>query len=129
MTYAAIRRLAELLGWPTARRLQHTGPTDIGVIVWYEAGDGRTCFLQVNVLPQPCACVYAPRYRLCSGWHALTAYALRQMPAEAARLQVWLGHAGFATAEARRTYRALHPECVGYSWKKLRESGPPYRVG
>lgn len=72
--------------------------------------------------------VYAMRYRICSGWHGVL---LRESPdelmAEADAAASWVAREHFDSAAARQSYRTAHPECGGWSWKRLRdEGGLPY---
>lgn len=45
---------------------------------------------------------------------------------EAQRLHPWLHREWFQSAERRRAYRLAHRECVGYTWKRLRDFGEPH---
>jgi hypothetical protein len=108
-------------------------------ITWYEAGHssgGRDhCALQINEEPigqqvTYAAAVYAIRYGLYSGWHVFTVSSDRQMLlAEAVRLRPWLSRSWFATLDGRREYRRLHPECTGFTWRRLRDTGPSVQSG
>jgi hypothetical protein len=72
--------------------------------------------------------VYGMRYRLCSGWHAVYLYSSkRDLHSEALKVSGWLSKERFSTLAARRRYRFDHPECMGWSWRRIRENGgPPY---
>ena len=138
-----LEKWTRLLGWRWRLRMyRHVIANDAPrelcgkVITWYEAGKstgGRAdCFLQINEAPQGqamsyAASVYAIRYRICTGWHEFRLYstdeALRQ---EAERLGGWLHWQWFASLERRRTFRKSHPKCVGYSWRKIANEGPPH---
>jgi hypothetical protein len=138
--FIALQKFARLLGWSPLRVYQHTitdDPTTTYsyVVTWYESGDSgnpRTdCFLQFNESPigqttKYQGAVYAIRYRLCTGWHDFTLHRNeRRLVAEAARLERWLSREWFNSYEGRTQFRQLHPECTGFSWKKIREVGPP----
>jgi hypothetical protein len=130
---AHLRHFASLLGWESLEKHAHRIPererrdrTMPRTIVWYQAGRFNDIWLQINVLPALYAAVYAPRYRLCSQWHGFTvgsAAAARR--AEAERLGSLLNRRWFVLPDARREYRRLHPECVGYSWRRIHEVGFP----
>lgn len=129
-----LNRFAKDLGWPPLKRLQHREQDK--VITWYVTGvnDGRRldCFLQINACPigqkkQYSAAVYAPRYRLCSGWHTFKV-AADTSNRTAARLATWLAATHFSSAAGRRAYRIAHPETIGYSWTRIRRDGPPYQI-
>jgi hypothetical protein len=132
------------LGWAVPRRFEHTVSTSATSarcrgIVFYESGclgDPRTdCFLQVNQLAVRgthlllSAAVYAIRYRICTGWHAV------EIPVDAdkvldvaAKMSRWLGRQNFDRYESRREFRVRHPETADYSWSRIRQLGPPYYV-
>jgi hypothetical protein len=137
-----LKLVAAHWGWNDLKRRRHTmpkqSPNPGKQIVWYESGlstGGRNdLFLQINECPIGqqvvyAAAVYAPRYRLNSGWH------LFKLPAGTAQaddrikeLSAWLHWCHFESANARRTYRAAHPEAAGYSWKRIAEIGPPWEI-
>lgn len=137
---AELEKWIRLLGWRSRLRIyQHVVGNDSPrtwwgkVITWYEAGkSGRaSCYLQINEYPQGQTITYkasviAIRYRICTGWHEFRLYStdakLRQ---EAERLEEWLQWKWFASMEGRRAFRKSHPECAGYSWKRLAKEGPP----
>lgn len=128
-----LQRFAAMLGWRSLREWTHVVKDDEGspsagsVIRWYESGSMERMFLQINEAPCYQASVYAMRYRLCTGWHAFTLHGdARRMAEEAAKLEPWLHHRWFTTIEKRREFRRLHPECCNYTWRRLRQSGPPY---
>jgi hypothetical protein len=128
---AYIFALADAWGWQGLREHQHSFTAKEGSrtpalrITWYDTNppDARSgCFLQINILPSLCAAVYAVRYRLFTGWHYV-AYgddAVRRD--EVARLDSRLHNRWFTSPERRRDLRRAHPECAGFSWKKLRAS-------
>jgi hypothetical protein len=72
--------------------------------------------------------VYAMRYRICSGWHGVLLHeSAERLMREADAAAAWVAQEHFASATARRAYRTAHPECGGWSWKRIRaEAGPPY---
>ncbi len=141
--FVSLRRFASQLGWRPLRVFRHRIDDDQDapepyVITWYESGDcgnPRTdCFLQINECPigqavTYAAAVYAIRYRLCTGWHPFRIHANEErQAAEVQRLRPWLHREWFDSLVKRREFRKLHPECVGYSWRQVREAGPPYEV-
>lgn len=139
---AELQQFARALGWSRLRMFQHTlqdAPGKSKIITWYESGfnDGGklALFLQINEHPIGTlrtynAAVYAMRYRMCTGWlpFRLTA-ALQHDPNESECLAGRLHRKWFQTIEARREFRVKHPECVGYSWKRIGEIGPPQPRG
>jgi hypothetical protein len=137
-----LRAWANRLNWPDLEmRHQYISYEDEEkLITWYESGNpsGRRdhCALQINEQPIGdksgtfAAAVYAVRYALCSGWHTFTltdddSLIMR----EADRLRCWLDRSWFDSATSRREYRQMHPECAGYSWRRLRQEGPPHSPG
>jgi len=139
--YSRLRKLKELLGWRAPlRQYRHRPPRDAdnelpSVITWYECGEStggrQDCFLQINQCPQGqtdhyAAAVYAIRFRICTGWltfHLPVGGAGLRGVAE--QLSPWLQNKWFEDLIGRRTLRASHPECVGYTWTRLRREGPP----
>lgn len=129
--------LLALLGWPATTRYRL--PAEIAhdltslEATYFTIGEmDQPLYLQVN--PQLGAhpllfgvSIYAIRYRLCSGWHGVL---LRESPAdleaEAMLAEPWLARRYFDSPASRRAYREAHPECAGYSWRRIREEGPPY---
>jgi len=126
---ANLSRFCRALGWPAPRRFtREAAPGALSdgaeLIEWFEARDAGV-WLQVNRRPGWCACVYALRFRLCSGRHAFDLQPATLKP-EVARLRPWLARSWFASPEARQAYRRAHPECARYTWRKLRETGSPH---
>jgi len=130
-------RWAGLLGWSGLERQEHVATDERfshiagQSIVWYLAGSYDDVAFQVNVTPSLRVAVFALRYRICSGWHAFKLHsdsvrAQSEAEAEADRLDAWVHSRWFVSREARRMFRARHPECAGYSWRRLREVGPPF---
>jgi hypothetical protein len=127
------------LGWHGIQRFHHRfDPPDETTVVWYLAGltgEGRTyCALQINEYPigssdSFAAAAHLMRYGICSGFHRFDCGNLVQLKSEAARLHSWLAREWFESLEGRRAYRLKHPECAGYSWKKLRSAGEPHYPG
>lgn len=126
---------AEALGWDGLRSFSKIFNDTGQVVVWHEAGDAnysRThCALQINHYPLRSvdtfsAAVYGIRYRICSGWHAFACRDSCEARLEAQRLHPWLHREWFQSAERRRAYRLAHRECVGYTWKRLRDFGEPH---
>ena len=128
-----LRKLASMLGWTGLTRFQHVIRDDTPcvskdqIIHWYESGSIENIMLQINADPSYHAAVYAIRYRICSGWHSFFLYQdENRQQREAQRLEGWLGHRWFDSLTLRREYRTLHPACTGYTFRKLRDLGPPY---
>lgn len=95
-------------------------------VVWYTAGSYDTAALQVNTHPELIACVFAIRFRLCSGWHLLpTMNSEAAVRREAERLKPWLHASWFRSPIMRRHFREQHPECADWTWRRIREYGVP----
>lgn len=125
-----VMRFVRLLGWSPVRLYTHRFPVDGGpasglTVRWIESGDRETLVLHVNFGEYSCAAVYALRYRIVSGWHRYVIRSEAAAAREAKRLAPWLAFDRFATPEARREFRRLHPECAGYSWFRVRTQGLP----
>ncbi len=124
--------LARRLGWdePTRHEYVVRSP-DVEVaarIIWFECGSSDDVLLQINTNPALHAGAFAVRYRICTGWHAIDPLTTEvDVAREAARLEPWLARHWFTTTADRRRFRQAHPECSGYSWKRLREEGPPHQ--
>lgn len=130
--YTSLLRFVRLLGWDKPTRYEHVvrSPDEAAAerIVWYECGSPDDVLLQINTNPALHGGVYATRYRICSGWHAIDPLLTQaDVEREAARLEPWLAQRWFTTRAERRRFRQLHPECAGYTLKRLRERGPPHR--
>jgi hypothetical protein len=141
--YSRLRKLKELLGWRVPlRQYQHRAPLDAGhklpsVITWYECGKAtggrQDCFLQINECPQGqtnhyAAAVYAIRFRICTGWLIFhLPFEDAELRGVAEELSPWLQNRWFEDLIGRREFRTSHPECVGYTWTRLRQEGPPQR--
>lgn len=137
-----LQQIAAIWGWVDLERFRDTMPADstkpAQPFTWYESGvstGGRLdLFLQINECPIGqqlvyTAAVYAPRYRLNSGWHFFSLP--RNKPADDERiveLSAWLHRDHFISTRGRQRYRAAHPETVGYSWKRIAETGPPWII-
>ena len=122
---------AACLGWNGLERWE--SPDDEMPFVWYESGittgrsDHFAFHINVGRMPRDeCrAAVYAVRYRLVSGWHDFTLYHTEsEIAGEAQRSAAWLHKDCFLSLAKRREYRMNHPECAGYSWKRIREERP-----
>lgn len=135
---AALRTFARKLGWPSLRSCQHTIEAcdtypDGLLLTWYESGLAKglrsDLFLHMNESPigQTSSyevAVFAIRFRLFSGWHAMRlADGQLHDDAEVERLDPWVHRRWFHTLPSRRQFREMHPECVGYSWKRFRDRG------
>lgn len=130
------------LGWPAPKRFEHairdSSNNTVLQLVSYSAYTGASptdCFLQLNLLHESddvlllAGAVYAIKYRICTGWHViyLPRYdkLLNQIAGE---WSSWLGLSNFSSLAARATFRNSHPETIGYTWKRIRQIGPPYFV-
>ncbi len=131
---AALRLFAGALGWSPLHAYQHEFPEGVEgarTIAWYESGlsdSGRAdLFLQINehsigAVQTYEAAVYAPRFRLFTGWQKFRLTDdLQCDSSEADRLHSLLHRDWYVSLAARRKFRARHPECAGYSWKRIRE--------
>lgn len=71
-------------------------------------------------------CVFAIRYRICTGWHRFTAHtAPAKRRKEATRLSPFFEASHFINPKNRRNYRMTYPQSYGYTWKRVREEGVP----
>lgn len=129
--FERLLRWSELLGWDDLRNFTHIVPAnrDMGVrkylVSWYRSGDDDV-FLQINKKPDWRACVYAIRYRICTGWHCFFPYSdIGRILSEAKRLSGWLSKSNFDTAIARRRFRLAHPKSANYTWGRIRNEGAP----
>jgi hypothetical protein len=136
-----LRRFARELGWSKLKEYQGLATYDASakkkphLITWYESGQAKGSatdfFLQINECPigqtkNYCAAVYAIRYRICTPWRDFKLFRSEtRIVNEAERLREWLQRDWFETPGKRKQFRALHPECVGYSWKQIRAVGLP----
>lgn len=121
METAVLNRFANIWGWPPLKRCHHVMQNDGEVIVWWESKNNDDLFLQVNVQTQVengfLACVYACRYRICSGWYPFVASQDdRDNNAEAERLRDSLHFDRFATGKSRTAYRKQFPHAIGFMW-------------
>lgn len=128
-----LRRFAGMLGWRSIHAYEHIVrdsllvASGLSLIRWYESGSLEDILLQINLVPDYRAAVYAIRYKLCTGWHKFTLHKERDsLQQEADRVRKWLARSWFTSQRMRQRFRELHPECSGYSMKRLREAGPPY---
>jgi hypothetical protein len=130
--FERLARLAKLLGWPKLQAHEHalneedTAKLNLQTIRWYTSEIHESFFLQFNVMPSWCGCVYAINYRLCSGWHTFGLFDDDVlMKKEAERLGNYLAFDWVSTLSKRREYRLLHPQCAKYSYKRIRNEGFP----
>jgi hypothetical protein len=131
---ASAEAFAGQLGWPQLRLREDLIPADVQArygcapsVWWFEADWIPGVWLQLNQYPLSAA-VYAVRFRLVSGWYPLELASPKQARREAETLHSRLALEWFSTPEGRKQLRARHPECKGYTWPRLREEGPPYRI-
>jgi hypothetical protein len=121
---------ARNLGWKRVKRQEHRvrlqieGTRRISVArhVLYQSGSIDRLALLVSNTPCWSAMVWAPMYRLCSGWHIVNT----DLPCESAayRLDEWLNRRWFELEDRRREYGSLHPECL----RSDRWQPPPYSI-
>lgn len=128
---ARLNKLAHLLGWGDLYVEQHKLPPEIvaatgrRVVRSYMYGDPGEVLFQINELPRWQAAVYAIRYRICTGWHNFELGDEKTSRKEAERLRDILAADWFLDRQKRREYRQRHPQYAGYTWRRLREEGPP----
>ena len=80
---------------------------------------------QTNLHPRLFAIsLFAIRFRLCTGWQGFMLD--RNFKEELRKLRPWAHASNFLTQNGRRKFRRMHPECNGYNWKRIVESGAPY---
>jgi hypothetical protein len=135
---AALRTLTRRLGWSQLRWYQHLWVERNLLITLYESGenDGEPSdlFLQINEYPigqtaTYTMAVFAIRYRICTGWHSMKLVRdARSLDCEVERLVSWFHRSWFESSANRREYRKMHPECTGWSWKRIRNEPLPYQV-
>ena len=135
---AWLRTFTRQLGWSRLRSNQHLLEERKQLVRWYQSGDSNcsrnNLFLQINECPigqtaTYTAAVYAIRYRICTGWHSLELGPdAHHLEREVERLDHWLHRRWFDSPANRREYRKMHPECSGWSWKRIRHESLPYEV-
>ena len=119
-----VDRFARLLGWPRPRTYRHRIPKGTPgcpqgrLIRWHESEPQEGVSLIINEAPTWCAAVYAIRYRLCSCFREFDFHGDLRLDAD--RLRTLLGIEWFDSPERRREYRQAHPECSGWTWKRIR---------
>lgn len=128
-----IRRFIRLLGWPRPTYGRHVvrgslEPKQDGMILrWYDSGNYDYALLEINLQPNVRACVFAIRYRLCTGWYEISPLISDHcLQNEVQRLDEYLAYKWFSSNKNRHRYRLLHPECSGWTWKRLRSESPPF---
>src|SRR5262245_61383434 len=73
-TFDALSEFALLLGWANLRQNQRkvsgasSTPDSEATLTWYTSGSCEDTLFQINAHSSWRACVYAIRYRLCTGW-------------------------------------------------------------
>jgi hypothetical protein len=129
-----LREFAGALGWRHLKRYEHQIPVlestvhTFTSIVWYESGSMERVFLQINESPSYRAAVYAMRYRLYTGWLRLDlGNTVEAAGVQADRLHGFLAREWFTSLDKRRAFRRMHPECTGWTWKRIRSEAAPYR--
>ena len=136
--FPLLKQFVEQLGWHGLRIQESVSPPGHSIPeglsrYFYTIGEmDDAVYVQIN--PQLefhprlfAMSVYAMRYRLCSGWHAFLLSASSSVQSdELAKIEPWTGHTHFGSQAARRDYRQRHPECAGYSWRRIRTVGAPY---
>jgi hypothetical protein len=132
--YPRVNRFAFWLGWPDLVEYRHVVETDVAkllrkgdVIRLWSWGSYDDVALHINENPPWYGCVFALRFRLCTGWHRFYPFMDgKKLKREADRLATFLHHRWFSSLECRREFRRQHPECADYSWRRLRQEGYPY---
>jgi len=131
--YPRLRLFARFLEWENLQEYRHKAERTVPnlrkgqIIRCWCSGSYEDLALHINENPPWYACVYALRYRICTGWHWLYPYKdQRKLMREAKRLYGLLGRSWFTSAQRRREFRLIHPECADYSWSRLRKEGPPH---
>ena len=136
--FLGLQQFVEQLGWHGLRIQESVSPPAHSIPdglsrYFYTIGEmDDGLYVQINPKPEfhPrlfAMSVYAMRYRICSGWHAFLLPPTSSVQnEELAKIEPWTGHARFDSQSARRDYRQRHPECAGYSWRRIRSEGPPY---
>ena len=134
--FTKLRRLCMELGW-NAPLVTHRTPSESPdqrqpslmryFYTMYEMDS--PIYLQIN--PQTdlhprlfAISIFALRYRICTGWHGFIMD--RNVKREITRMSQWAHASLFATGQSRRAFRESNPECCGYTWKSVRDSGVPY---
>ena len=120
-------KLMNELNWP------HLRPEEAKVngttVVWFASESDHGVKFQVNTMPVWAAGVYAFRFRIITGFHAVhIGVTDTELARELWRLKDWLHADLFLTIDGRRRFRKLHPECSGYTQKAYAERGLPYRA-
>lgn len=138
----ALRAIAAEWGWKRLRlqRTEFDDPTTgrHRTVVWHTSGQDdwcrrNVCYLQINECPigqqrQYSVAVYAPRFRICSGWYV---FRMSKRLVDRQRIEALddvVGKHHFETPAGRRAFRTLHPECAGYSERRITRCGAPYEI-
>jgi hypothetical protein len=131
--YERLQLFAAALGWKGLQEEVHVFAEAVpgipagGHIRFWVSGNYDDIALHITENPPWYACVHAIRYRLHSGFHKFVLFEdPASLRAEAARLSTFLHRRWFRSAEGRKDFRRLHPECTGYTARKLAGAGPPY---
>lgn len=135
--FRQLQALARQLGWRPLCLQQHYIKDDRLLVTWYEGGEyedpGGYARFQINEFPIGQtktyeAAVYALRYRIYTGWHPFRLKPDGRCSADdLARLDGWLHRRWFDSLPGRREFRKLHPECSGWSWKRIGQERGPWR--
>ena len=129
-----VSELAEVLGWPQPRFFQHSLEGDAAerygnqVVQWAESRIDGGVFLQINHHPvrpnEYSLCVYAMRYRICSGWRYLSLdTSKRQRTRVFRQLRPFYDLRHFEDAPLRSAYRSEFPDSQGWTWKRIQQEG------
>src|SRR5579871_5267914 len=123
----ALRQFWKQLGWVDVRAEQHiywqNGRRNR--IRWYESGDLDDIYLIVHITPEWRAAVYAIRFRMFSHFHNFSLPTdSANRAAEAQRMATWFDRKWFSDATARREFRAMHPECANWTWRRIQQLSP-----
>jgi hypothetical protein len=134
--YVRLQRLCLDLGW-VAPLIMHRTPNEFhdrlkpSLTRYFFSMHEMNSPIYVQINPQTdqhprlfAMNIYAIRYRLCTGWQG---FMLDRNQGQEVLIQwPWLHSSNFETLRSRRVFRTTNPECNGYSWRRVRDSGPPY---
>lgn len=129
-----VKDLAAMLGWPEPEFFRYTLPPKIArehgkkTFEWAECHARLGLKLQINCMPRSnvkyTLCVYALRFRICSGWRGVKLHAdPRRRQAEIDRILPYYEFANFTDANRRKAYRLRYPYVRGYTAARISAEG------